>query len=370
MAEKLSEIIAYLETIAPASLQESYDNSGLLVGNRNKMIHQALISLDCTEDVVQEAMNKNCDLIISHHPIVFGGLKRLTGSNYVERTVELAVKNDIALYAIHTNLDNVLHSGVNSKIAEKLGLERTSILSPQKGKLLKLQVYTPVDFVELVSEALFAAGAGRIGNYSECSFQGSGLGTFKPLSGANPFTGTQGVRSREDEVRLEVVLPEHTVFQVLSAMKQAHPYEEVAYDLIRLENEWQEVGSGLVGYLPNELNVDEFLGHLKQSMELPLVKFTPLESPDKKIKKVAICGGSGSFLTKMALAQGCDAYVTADVKYHEFFDSENRMLLCDIGHFESEKYTIDLISDILSKKFRTFATIFAQSITNPVQYFI
>jgi len=370
MAEKLSEIIAHLESIAPASLQESYDNSGLIVGNRNQMVNKALISLDCTEDVVHEAIQNQCDLIISHHPIIFGGLKRLTGSNYVERTVELAIKNGIALYAIHTNLDNVLHSGVNAKIAEKIGLEQSAILSPKKGKLLKLQVYTPIDFVEIVSEALFQAGAGRIGNYSECSFQGSGLGTFKPMAGANPFTGTQGVRSREEEVRLELLVPEHSISKVLEAMKQAHPYEEVAYDLIRLENEWQEVGSGLVGYLSEEMDVDEFLAHLKQSMELPLIKFTPLTSPDKKIKKVAICGGSGSFLTKVALAKGCDAYITADVKYHEFFDAEKQLLLCDIGHFESEKYTIDLISEILSKKFRTFATIFAQSITNPVQYFI
>lgn len=363
---KIAEIIQCLEAIAPPALQEDYDNSGLLLGNPQDEVSKALLCLDSTEAVVDEAIAQGCDIIIAHHPLIFKGIKRLNGNNYVEKTLIKAIRHGIALYACHTNLDNVHHMGVNSMIAERLGLRQTRVLRPMQHSLVKLVVYVPHAHTEAVLTAAFAAGAGSIGKYDECSFILEGSGTFRPGVGTNPFIGEHGQRHTESEARVEWIVPRYNLSAVMQAIRQAHPYEEVAYDVYAVAQENKNLGSGLVGELETALSPEGFLSLLKERMELTQVRFT--QNGGSAIKKVAVCGGSGSFLIKDARA-AADAYVTADVKYHEFFDAEDRLLLCDIGHYESEKYTIELFRRILSEKFPNFATIFARTDTNPVNYY-
>ncbi|MBX2971087.1 MAG: Nif3-like dinuclear metal center hexameric protein [Cyclobacteriaceae bacterium] len=363
---KVSEVTQYLESIAPRAYQEAYDNSGLLTGNPEQEVTGMLITLDCIEAVVEEAIQKKCNLIIAHHPIIFKGLKKITGSNYVERTVLKAIKNDIAIYAIHTNLDNV-HTGVNRKIAEKIGLRNLKILAPKSNTLTKLVTFIPKANADAVLEALYKAGAGQVGDYKNCSFRVTGMGTFMPTEKANPHIGKPLQQEEVEEVRAEVIFPSHLEARVVQAMKSAHPYEEAAYYLTPLANENQEVGSGMVGELEKPLQPDEFLKHLKAAMDLKVIRHT--EVLDKPIKKVAVCGGSGSFLLSAAIRSGAQAFVTADFKYHEFFDADNQIVIADIGHYESEVYTKELIGDILKEKFPTFAVNFSGTITNPVRYF-
>lgn len=364
---QIADIISHLEQIAPPSLQESYDNSGLIVGEKSTEVSGVIVSLDCIEATVQEAMEKNCNLIVAHHPIVFSGLKRFNNANYVQRTVQLAIKNDIAIYAIHTNLDNVYAQGVNAKIAEKLGLVNTRVLLPKYGDLVKLATYCPIDNQQEIKEALFAAGAGHIGNYSECSFTVEGYGTFKGSQASNPVIGNRGERHTEHEAKMEVLIYKHQMNKVLDALKEAHPYEEVPYEMYPSLNADYNTGSGLLGELKTAIGISEFLMLLKTTMELQVIKHTNL---DKLVKKVAVCGGSGSFLLSNAKAADADVYITSDFKYHEFFDAENKLVICDIGHYESEKFTIDLLYDILREKFNTFAVLKTAVITNPVKYFI
>jgi dinuclear metal center YbgI/SA1388 family protein len=364
---KIKEVTGYLEAWAPSDFQEDYDNSGLVVGNADWEISGVLISLDVTEAVVNEAITKGVNFIISHHPIVFKGIKRLNGKNYVEKTVILALKNDIAIYAIHTNLDHIV-GGVNWKIAEKLGLQNLKILSPKKETLLKLTTYVPTIEKDSVLKALFEAGAGNIGNYENCSFTSGGTGAFKPLEGAKPVIGAINILEKVEETKIEVILPKYLQNEVLEALFISHPYEEVSYFLTKLENENQMAGAGAIGELPIEMNESEFLNHLKKSMNLEVIKYTPIGQ--KRIIKVAICGGAGSFLLKNALAHKADAFVTADYKYHEFFDGEGKILIADIGHYESEVFTKELIQFYLSKKFSNFATLLSETHTNPIKYYI
>ncbi|MBI2283737.1 MAG: Nif3-like dinuclear metal center hexameric protein [Bacteroidetes bacterium] len=364
---QIIDIIRQLEKKAPLSLQESYDNAGLLTGSSDWECKGVLCTLDATEAVILEARERGCNLVVAHHPIIFGGLKKLNGKNYVEKTVITAIKNDIAIYAIHTNLDNVL-DGVNDRIADRLGLINRRILLPKAGQLMKLYTFVPHAQANQVREALFAAGAGQIGEYSETSFNGEGTGTFKGSANTHPFAGEPGKRHEEKEVKIEVILPAYLQQSIVRALWEAHPYEEVAYDLVSLSNENQRIGSGLLGELPEALDETGFLHMLKTSFELKLVKHTPLLG--KKIKKVAVCGGSGSFLSGKALAAGADVYVTSDIKYHEFFDANDRILLADIGHWESEQFTTELLVEILQAKFPTFAVLKSGVKTNPVHYFL
>ena len=363
---KIQQITSFLESVAPLSLQESYDNAGLITGNSQWECTGIITTLDATEAVVLEAIEKKCNLIVAHHPIIFGGLRKITGKNYVEQTIITAIKNDIAIYAIHTNLDNVLH-GVNAAIADKLGLVNRKILQPKNETLKKLFTFVPVEFAENVRSAIFNACGGHISNYSECSFNTAGQGTFKPGEGTNPFTGKRGIRHTEDEIKMEMIFPAWQQQSILSAMIAAHPYEEVAYDIIALDNQNQQVGSGLIGELPQPLTETEFLSLLKEKFNLSVIRHTPLSG--KPVKKIALCGGAGSFLIGAAAATGADFYITGDVKYHEFFDANNRLVIADIGHFESEQFTIELLFDILSQKFPTFAVLKTGVKTNPVQYF-
>ena len=352
-----------MEAWAPLAWQESYDNAGLLVGDASTEVKGVLISLDCTEEVVEEAIKKGCNLIISHHPIVFSGLKRITGASYVERTVIKAIQNNIALYASHTNLDHA-PKGVSYHLAAKLGITG-QVLKPMRDALKALQYYVPATHEEALRDALHAAGAGNIGEYSNCSFTQEGLGRFQPSSASNPHTGTANVLSEVQEVKVEMIFPAHLSAAVLSALKAAHPYEEVAYSIHSLDNSWQDVGSGYIGTLEKPLSPEEFLVFVKNRLGLQALKHTAL--PEGQISKVAVCGGAGSFLISEAKKQKADAYITSDIKYHEFFDAENQCLLLDVGHYESEVMIIEAIHNYLSKKFSTFAVLLkSETNTNPV----
>lgn len=363
---KIKDVSAFLESLAPQHLQESYDNSGLLTGNPDTTVSGVLVTLDCTEAVIAEAIDLNCNLIVSHHPIIFKGIKKLTGQTYVERTIIAAVKNDIAIYAAHTNLDNV-HHGVNKKIADKLGLKNTRVLTPRKGTLSKLVTFVPKEHLNAVLHVLYAAGAGQIGMYKNCSFQVSGTGTFEPNSAAKPFIGKPGQQETVEEVRIELILPTHEENKILNALRKEHPYEEVAYYLTHVENEDQDIGAGLLGELETPEEPIQFLQRLKKQMNVSVVRYTPFTN--KMLNKVALCGGAGSFLLPQAIAQGADVFVSADFKYHEFFDAEGRILIADIGHYESEQFTKELLLEVLSKKFSTFAINFSKTVTNPISYF-
>lgn len=364
---KIAEIISSLEQLAPPSLQEDYDNAGLITGNISWNCTGVLCSLDATEEIIQEAKSKNCNLIVAHHPIVFRGLKKITGKNYVEKTIINAIKNDIAIYAIHTNLDNVIE-GVNNKIADKLNLINRNILLPKQNLLMKLYTFVPVEQAEKVRSALFNAGAGNIGNYSEASFNASGTGTFKANENANPFAGEKGKRHEENEIKMEVIFPSYLKQKIISALIEAHPYEEVAYDVVALSNAFNKTGSGLIGELENEMPEKDLLNLIKNQFHLKVIKHTKFL--DKPVKKIALCGGAGSFLIEAASAANADVYITSDIKYHEFFEANDRILIADIGHWESEQFTIELLHDFLRVKFPTFAVLKTGLNTNPVHYFI
>jgi dinuclear metal center YbgI/SA1388 family protein len=364
---KLSELISFLETIAPLSYQEDYDNCGLLVGDPGSEINAAIISLDCTESVVDEAIRKNCNVIISHHPIIFRGIKKLNGKTYVERVVMKAIKNDIALYAIHTNFDNI-STGVNSKICGKIGLKNCRILSPKEGLLKKLVTFCPTAQADTVRSALFAAGAGQIGNYSECRYNAQGFGTFKAGENTDAFIGEKGIQHQEQEIRIELIYPRNIERQLLSALFQSHPYEEVAFDLYNLSNMHPGAGSGMIGELETEMGGIDFLKFIKQQFNSGVIRHTALLN--RKIKRVAVCGGAGSFLLPKAISAGADIFITADYKYHEFFDSDGKIVIADIGHFESEQFTQELLLEIISKKFRNFALHLTEHNTNPIKYLI
>lgn len=362
---KIKEIIKVLEEKAPLKLQESYDNSGLITGWPESDVRSALITLDVTEAVVDEAIENDCSLVISHHPVIFSPLKKLTGSSSIERIVLKAVKNDIALYGIHTNLDNV-SEGVNYMIAEKLGLSNNRVLKPVKGILRKLVTFCPSDHAEKVREALFAAGAGVIGNYDSCSYNSEGYGSFRAGEGTDPFVGEISKLHYESETRIETIFPSYLERKVLEALLAAHPYEEVAFDIYPLENELPSVGAGLIGEFPDPMEEKAFLEKVKGTFKIPVIKHSLLFG--KKISKVAFCGGSGAFLIPTALASGAQVFMTADVKYHQFFDTEGRMIIADIGHYESEQFTKDLIFRILKEKFPNFALRISKTDTNPINY--
>ena len=364
---KISEIINVLEKIAPPSLQEDYDNAALITGNSAWECSGALCTLDATEEVIKEAQRLNCNLVVAHHPIVFRGLKKITGRNYVEKTIINAIKNDIAIYAIHTNLDNVIE-GVNNKIADKLNLQNRQILLPKENMLLKLYTFIPLEYAEKVRAAIFNAGGGSIGNYNECSFNTEGKGTFKAGENTNPFVGEKNIRHEEDEIKTEIIFPFYLKDKIVKALIEAHPYEEVAYDIIALSNNYQNTGSGLIGELPEAINEDDFLFKLKNAFDLSVIRHTALLQ--KPVKKIAVCGGAGSFLISKALAANADFYITADIKYHEFFDANSKMVIADIGHWESEQFTIELLHDVLRAKFPNFAVLKTKIRTNPVYYFV
>ena len=363
---RINDIIGALNQWAPPSYQESYDNARLITGNPEQELRGVLISLDCTEAVVQEAIDKGLNLIVAHHPIVFKGLKSFTGKNYVERTVIKAIKNDIAIFSIHTNLDNV-STGVNRMICDRIGLTNCRTLAPKPGILSKIVTFVPSKDVQKVLDSLYGVGLGQIGNYDECSFQVKGTGSFRPNDQANPSVGKQNERELVEETRIEGIFPSHLKGKVVNALKKAHPYEEVAYYLTSLENENQEVGSGMVGELESSMPTEVFMQLLKQQFNLKVIRHTAFHK--NEVKRIAVCGGAGSFLLGHAKGAGADVFVTADFKYHEFFDAEEKIIITDIGHYESEVFTKELICNFLKEKFANIALNLSEVDTNPIKYF-
>ena len=361
----VKELADFVGSFAPVHFQEDFDNSGLLLGDPEQTVKAVLISLDVTEDVVDEAIEKDANFILAHHPLIFGGLKSITGKNDVERSVIKALQNNIAVYSAHTSLDN-MHDGVNKKIAHKLNLENTRILQPLQDELYKLVTFVSSDYANQVREGLFEAGAGKIGDYDSCSYNLQGEGTFRGGEGTNPFVGKKGELHFEKETRIETVFPKNITHRVLQQLFKVHPYEEVAYDIYPIKNEYPLAGSGLIGEFSTALEEKDFLTHLKSVFGTPVIKHSPWLNKTKK--KVAVCGGSGSFLIAKAKAAGADAFVTADIKYHQFFEAENKMLITDVGHYESEIFTKEIFYERLSENFSTFAIHLSKTNTNPVNY--
>ncbi len=362
---KVRDIVSSIEEMAPLTYQESYDNAGLLIGSYDSDVTGVLICLDVVESVVEEAVKKGANLIIAHHPIVFKGLKRFNGNNYVERTVILAIQNNIVIYAAHTNLDSV-KGGVSDRICDLIGLQNRRILSPVSEDLYKLITFVPNDYAQKVRDALFEAGAGSIGNYDSCSFSNEGEGSFRANDGANPFVGEIGKVHQEKEVRIETVFQKHLKGKVLASLLKAHPYEEVAFDLYQLINDNNQVGLGMIGELAAPEEPLLFLKRIKEIFGSACIKHTDISK--KEIKTVAVCGGSGSSLLPRAISQKADVYVSGDFKYHEFFDAEGKIIIADIGHYESEQFTRDIFYEIVTKKFPNFAVYISEINSNPINY--
>lgn len=362
---KISQITNFLSSRIPVSLQEDYDNSGLQIGDESREIKAALLSVDITEDIVDEAITEGIGLIISHHPLIFKGLRSITGSNYIERVIRKAILNDIAIYSAHTNLD-VIKGGVSYMMAQKIGLKNVSALKEIRGSLLKIAVFVPENKAEGVRKAMFDAGAGSIGDYDHCSFTAMGEGSFRAGEGTNPFAGEIGKDHFEREARIELIVPDYNKSAVISAMIKAHPYEEVAYDIYRLENALPGAGFGCIGELDKPLDAIRLLNDISDIFEAKGVRYSG--NVNSTVKKVALCGGSGSFLINDALGKGADIFITADIKYHSFFDGNDRMIIADIGHYESEKYSLEILYELITKKFPKFAVRFSKNNTNPINY--
>ncbi|RDY58193.1 Nif3-like dinuclear metal center hexameric protein [Flagellimonas nanhaiensis] len=360
------DIAKKLEELAPLQHAEEFDNVGLLVGNPDMQVRGVLVTLDTLENVVDEAIEKKCNLIVSFHPILFKGLKKITGSSYVERVVLKAISNDIAIYSMHTALDNS-NMGVNAKICEVLGIKNPKILIPKQKTIKKLVTYVPNSEAEKVRSALFEAGAGDIGQYSNCSFSIEGTGSFKAGEDANPTLGEIGKVHLEKETQINVIYSFEREKNILKALFESHPYEEVAYEISSLDNTQQNIGMGMVGILEQGMEEEAFLSLVKDKMNAPVVRHSKLL--EKKVNTVAVLGGSGAFAISAAKRAKADIFITADVKYHQFYEAENELVIADIGHFETEQFTKDLLVDYLTKKIPNFAIILSESITNPINYF-
>ncbi|TYB79294.1 Nif3-like dinuclear metal center hexameric protein [Bizionia myxarmorum] len=369
----VQDVIDSLENFAPTSYAEDFDNVGLLVGNNQETISGILVTLDTTEAVIDEAIANKCNLIVSFHPIIFSGLKKITGKNYVERVVIKAIQHNIAIFAIHTALDNSFQ-GVNDMICEKLNLKNRQILIPQLGTIKKLTTYAPIAEAAAIREALFKAGAGSIGNYDHCSFNLEGTGTFRGREDSNPTKGEILKDHSESETQISVTFPKHLESQILKALFTTHSYEEVAYEIISIENTNQHIGMGMIGTLEIPMEEVDFLNYLKNHMQTNTIRHSALLN--KPILKVAVLGGSGSFAISAAKRAGADIFITADLKYHDFFQAEKALILADIGHYESEQFTKNLLVAFLMKKITNFAPalpegrlILSNTNTNPVKYY-
>ena len=358
-------MIGVLEQLAPLAQAEDFDNVGLLVGDEQAEVSGILVTLDTLENVVDEAISKNCNLIVSFHPIIFGGLKKLTGTTYVERVVIKAIRNNIGIFSMHTALDNT-SDGVNAKICEVLGIKNPKILIPKKGSIKKLTTYVPKDGAEQLKEALFAAGAGNIGNYSHCSFGTDGTGSYRAGKDAKPVKGEIGTTHYEDETQINMIFPQPNEDKILRALFASHPYEEVAYEIFALENADQNLGMGMIGKLEKAMDITDFLRLVKKRMDTGSIRHSKIL--DKKVQKVAVLGGSGAFAIGAAKAAGAHVFITSDVKYHQFFESEDKMVIADIGHYETEQFTKNLLVDYLKEKIPNFAIRLSESKTNPIKY--
>jgi dinuclear metal center YbgI/SA1388 family protein len=362
---KLKEIISAFESFAPVAFQEDYDNSGLTVGDPDMEISAVLLCIDITLEVIEEALRKGANLVISHHPVLFKPLSKITGKTATEKILLLSIRQNIALFCAHTNLDNILQ-GVNHKICLKLGIQKPEILRPQKDSLKKLVTYVPVKYADAVRQALFEAGAGHIGNYDACSFNVNGEGTFCAQEGAVPFIGEMGKLHTEKETRIETIFPAIFKPQIIQALLKVHPYEEAAYDIFPIDNTFRQVGSGIIGELSTPEDENDFLNQVKATFGCTMLRHSQLLN--RPVKRIAVCGGSGAFLIPAAISAGADVFLTGEIKYHQFFDAENRIVVTDIGHYESEQFTIEIFYDILIKKIPNFAIHFSSIKTSPIYY--
>ena len=362
----INEVAQILEELSPLHYAEDFDNVGLLVGDAHKKVTSILITLDTLENVVDEAIAKKCNLIVSFHPILFKGIKKITGKTYVERVLLKAIKNNIAIFCLHTALDNSI-LGVNNKICSVIGIESPKILIPKRGTIKKLVTYVPNANAENLKNVLFKAGAGTIGNYSNCSFSNKGIGTFKAREHSNPTVGKIGETHQENETQLNITFPSHIEGEILSTLHKSHPYEEVAYEISTLENTNQHIGMGMIGELQEEMDEKAFFSHVKTKMMAKGIRHSAFLN--KKVRKVAVLGGSGAFAISAAKKAGADVFLTADIKYHQFYEAENKLVIADIGHFETEQFTKNLLVDFLTKKIPNFAITLSESITNPIKYF-
>lgn len=362
---KIADAIAVMEEAFPVATQDDWDNSGLIIGNAGDELQGILLTVDITEAVVNEAVNRNCNLIVSHHPILFRGVKRIVGATDEQRLIATAIHNGVALYASHTCCDKSPR-GTSAKLAQMIGLQETTVLVPERNYLYKIITFVPTEHAESVRDAMFAAGAGHIGAYSECSYNLDGRGTFRALDGTHPFVGAIGSRHTEPEVRIETIAPRHSVGKVIGSLIEAHPYEEPAYDIYPLENELATLGYGVVGTLSEEMQPMDFLSLLKRTFGCGAIRHNDFNRP---IRRVAICTGSGSEFIRNALNVKADAYVTADIKYHQFAEADNRLMIADIGHYESEALTKQLFLDILKEKIHKFAPCLTTECSNPIKYY-
>lgn len=361
----VGDIIKVLEQYAPINLQEDYDNCGLQVGSKAAPCSGVLLCVDVTPEIVEEAIERKCNLIVSHHPLLFKGLKRITGATLVEQTVMKAIAGGVNIYSSHTAMDNAL-GGVSWQMASKLGLQNVETLEKQSGRIMKLSVMVPDDYADRVRLALFAAGAGKMGNYDSCSFSVTGTGSFRALDGANPFVGDRLTVHNEPETRVDVLLPVWLKHKVEDALLETHPYEVPAYEFILLDN-LSDTGSGVVGNFPESVPVAEFIDKVKSAFGSPVVRCTRFE-PDLMLRRVAMCGGAGAFLIKNAIASGAQVFVTSDSRYHDFVDYSGNILLVDIGHYESEQCTKDIFYRIITEKFANFAVYYSEKEKNPINY--
>lgn len=362
---KVKEITQLIESLFPLQIQEEYDNSGLIIGDSEKKVTGVLLTIDIDEAVIDEAIEKNLNLVISHHPIIFQAIKTICGNNRISRVIQKAIKNDISIYAAHTNLDNAL-SGLNKYVADLLNISNIKPLKPLNNTLIKLVTFVPIDYAQKVRQAIFEAGAGFIGNYDSCSFNVEGKGTFRALENANPFIGKIGEIHTENEVRIETIVPSYIINSVLEAMLLAHPYEEVAYDIYPLKNSYSKFGAGIIGELYESLEDIDFLKIVKNKLKISVLKHSTLLN--KKIKKVAICTGSGAFLINDAISQGAEIFISSEFKYNNFIDTQNRIIIVDAGHFETEIFSTNIFYDIISKNFSNFATTISNKFQNPIKY--
>jgi dinuclear metal center YbgI/SA1388 family protein len=365
MFVKVKELVSFFNSFAPEVLQEDYDNAGLIIGKKEDDVKGVLITLDITEDVIEEALRKKANFIISHHPVIFGGVKKITTSSPIGRIIYKCIENGISIYAGHTNFDNI-EQGVNAKLCEKLNIESPRILQPKTNMLSKLVTFDPREYAVKVREAVFEAGAGFIGNYDKCSYNLEGIGTFRGSEESNPFVGNKGNIHSEKETRIETIFPKYKTNHIISKLIEAHPYEEVAYDIYPLDNEWKQVGAGMIGELPEEMDELEFLKRIKSVFNCAYIKHTNLLN--KPVKKIALCGGSGSFLLRDAIKEKADIFISSDFKYHQFFDADDRLIIVDIGHNEAEQYTKEIFYDLLIKNFTNFAIHLSEANTNPINY--
>ncbi len=361
---KIKDIANALEMFAPLPLQDDFDNAGLQIGLPEAEVAGVLLCLDVTEAIVDEAIASGCNLIVSHHPVIFRPLKRITGKNYIERLIIKSLANGVAIYSAHTNIDNA-PQGINRRLAQMLGLNNVRILQPKEDSLLKLAVYVPVSHADTVREALFAAGCGDIGNYASCSYNVNGFGTFKAGDGCSPFCGTVGELHREEEVRIETVLPAYMKDRAVSAILKSHPYEEPAYDIYPLKNSWDSVGTGIIGELPEERDALEFLGLVKERLGVGCLRHTPLNG--KKIKKVALCSGAGGSFAPAAMASGAGLYITGEARYHDLFNYDG-MAVAVVGHYESEICVMDIFGELLASSFPALKVVKTAINANPVNY--